>query len=61
MVNAEREIFIKKCLSDLDQERDSLPDVQTELLSYVETVYGEDLDRLDISPEAVLKRFKSQH
>ena len=60
MVNAEREIFIKKCLSDLEQDRDTLPRVQTDLLNYVQTVYGADLDRLDISAETVLTRFNSR-
>jgi hypothetical protein len=60
MVNAEREIFIKKCLRDLDEDLDTLPCVQTDLLDYVETVYGADLDRLDISPETVLTRFNSR-
>ena len=61
MVNAERESFIKKCLSDLDEDGDSLPRIQTDLRDYVEAVYRKDLNRLHISPEAVLTRFRSQH
>jgi hypothetical protein len=61
MMNAEREIFIKKCLHDLDEDLDGLPRVQTDLLDYVEKAYGKDLNRFDLSPEAVLTRFKSWH